>query len=274
MTLARLKEDKLAVIGMVIFLIIVLAAIFAPVIAPYSYKDQDLQNMRALPSLEHIFGTDSLGRDIFSRVLYGAKYSLSIGVISVTVAMLFGCVVGSICGYYGGVVDMVIMRLMDLMQSIPDMLLAIAISAMLGPGFTNCILAVSISRIPVFTRLMRASLLNLRDMEYIDAEISINASAPRIMFRHLLPNGISPMIVQATMAIAGSILVAASLSFIGLGVQPPLPEWGAMLSEGREYIRSSPHIAIFPGLMIMITVLSINLFGDGLRDALDPRLKD
>lgn len=274
LTLARLKQDKLAVIGMVIFLIIVLAAIFAPVIAPYSYKDQDLQNMRALPSMEHIFGTDSLGRDIFSRVLYGAKYSLSIGIISVTVAMLFGCVVGSICGYYGGVIDMVIMRLMDLMQSIPDMLLAIAISAMLGPGFTNCILALSISRIPVFIRLMRASLLNLREMEYIDAEISINASAPRIMFRHLLPNGISPMIVQATMAIAGSILVAASLSFIGLGVQPPLPEWGAMLSEGREYIRSSPHIVIFPGLMIMITVLSINLFGDGLRDALDPRLKD
>ena len=274
LTLARLKQDKLAVIGMVIFLIIVLAAIFAPVIAPYSYKDQDLQNMRALPSMEHIFGTDSLGRDIFSRVLYGAKYSLSIGIISVTVAMLFGCVVGSICGYYGGVIDMVIMRLMDLMQSIPDMLLAIAISAMLGPGFTNCILALSISRIPVFIRLMRASLLNLREMEYIDAEISINASAPRIMFRHLLPNGISPMVVQATMAIAGSILVAASLSFIGLGVQPPLPEWGAMLSEGREYIRSSPHIVIFPGLMIMITVLSINLFGDGLRDALDPRLKD
>ena len=274
LTLARLKQDKLAVIGMVIFLIIVLAAIFAPVIAPYSYKDQDLQNMRALPSMEHIFGTDSLGRDIFSRVLYGAKYSLSIGIISVTVAMLFGCVVGSICGYYGGVIDMVIMRLMDLMQSIPDMLLAIAISAMLGPGFTNCILALSISRIPVFIRLMRASLLNLREMEYIDAEISINASAPRIMFRHLLPNGISPMIVQATMAIAGSILVAASLSFIGLGVQPPLPEWGAMLSEGREYIRSSPHIVIFPGLMIMITVLSINLFGDGLRDALDPRPKD
>ena len=274
LTLARLKQDKLAVIGMVIFLIIVLAAIFAPVIAPYSYKDQDLQNMRALPSMEHIFGTDSLGRDIFSRVLYGAKYSLSIGIISVTVAMLFGCVVGSICGYYGGVIDMVIMRLMDLMQSIPDMLLAIAISAMLGPGFTNCILALSISRIPVFIGLMRASLLNLREMEYIDAEISINASAPRIMFRHLLPNGISPMIVQATMAIAGSILVAASLSFIGLGVQPPLPEWGAMLSEGREYIRSSPHIVIFPGLMIMITVLSINLFGDGLRDALDPRLKD
>ena len=274
LTLARLKQDKLAVIGMVIFLIIVLAAIFAPVIAPYSYKDQDLQNMRALPSMEHIFGTDSLGRDIFSRVLYGAKYSLSIGIISVTVAMLFGCVVGSICGYYGGVIDMVIMRLMDLMQSIPDMLLAIAISAMLGPGFTNCILALSISRIPVFIRLMRASLLNLREMEYIDAEISTNASAPRIMFRHLLPNGISPMIVQATMAIAGSILVAASLSFIGLGVQPPLPEWGAMLSEGREYIRSSPHIVIFPGLMIMITVLSINLFGDGLRDALDPRLKD
>ena len=274
LTLARLKQDKLAVIGMVIFLIIVLAAIFAPVIAPYSYKDQDLQNMRALPSMEHIFGTDSLGRDIFSRVLYGAKYSLSIGIISVTVAMLFGCVVGSICGYYGGVIDMVIMRLMDLMQSIPDMLLAIAISAMLGPGFTNCILALSISRIPVFIRLMRASLLNLREMEYIDAEISINASAPRIMFRHLLPNGISPMIVQATMAIAGSILVAASLSFIGLGVQPPLPEWGAMLSGGRENIRSSPHIVIFPGLMIMITVLSINLFGDGLRDALDPRLKD
>lgn len=274
LTLARLKQDKLAVVGMIIFLIIVLAAILAPVIAPYSYKEQDLQNMRALPSLEHIFGTDSLGRDIFSRVLYGAKYSLSIGVISVSVAMLFGCVVGSICGYYGGVVDMVIMRLMDLMQSIPDMLLAIAISAMLGPGFTNCILALSISRIPVFIRLMRASLLNLREMEYIDAEIAINASAPRIMFRHLLPNGISPMIVQATMAIAGSILVAASLSFIGLGVQPPLPEWGAMLSEGREYIRSSPHIVIFPGLMIMITVLSINLFGDGLRDALDPRLKD
>ena len=274
LTLARLKQDKLAVIGMVIFLIIVLAAIFAPVIAPYSYKDQDLQNMRALPSMEHIFGTDSLGRDIFSRVLYGAKYSLSIGIISVTVAMLFGCVVGSICGYYGGVIDMVNMRLMVLVQSIPDMLLAIAISAMLGPGFTNCILALSISRIPVFIRLMRASLLNLREMEYIDAEISINASAPRIMFRHLLPNGISPMIVQATMAIAGSILVAASLSFIGLGVQPPLPEWGAMLSEGREYIRSSPHIVIFPGLMIMITVLSINLFGDGLRDALDPRLKD
>ena len=274
MTFSRLKEDKLAVLGMIIFLIMILAALLAPLIAPYSYKEQDLQNVLASPSAQHFFGTDSLGRDIFSRALYGAKYSLAIGVISVGVAMLFGCVIGSICGYYGGWADMVIMRIMDLMQSIPDMLLAIAISAMLGPGFSNCILALSISRIPVFIRLMRASLLNLREMEYIDAEIAINASAPRIMFRHLLPNGIAPMIVQSTMAIAGSILVAASLSFIGLGVQPPLPEWGAMLSEGREYIRSSPHVVIFPGLMIMITVLAINLFGDGLRDALDPRLKD
>lgn len=273
-TFERLKKDKLAVVGMIVFSLIVIAAVLAPVIAPYNYNDQDLFNTLSAPSIKNIFGTDSLGRDIFSRVLYGAKYSLTIGIVSVGVAMVFGCVVGSICGYYGGVVDMVIMRFMDLMQSVPDMLLAIAISAMLGPGFSNCILALSISRIPVFIRLMRASLLSLREMEYIDAEKSINASVPRIMFKHLLPNGIAPMIVQATMAIAGSILVAASLSFIGLGVQPPLPEWGAMLSEGRDYIRTCPHIVIFPGIMIMITVLSINLFGDGLRDALDPRLKD
>lgn len=211
---------------------------------------------------------------MLSRLIYGGRNSLTLGLISVALAAALGVILGAVSGYYGGKVDMVIMRLLDVLQAVPAILLAIAISATLGPGYMNCILALTISQIPGFTRMTRASCLNVQGMEYVEAARSINARERRIIFKHVLPNAISPIIVQATMSVATAILTSASLSFIGLGVQPPQAEWGAMLSAGRSYIRSNPHVIIYPGITIMIVVLSLNLLGDGLRDALDPRLKN
>ena len=274
MTWKRLAKNKLAVAGLIVLIITALLAVFAPIAAPYGYEEQDLFNTLAGPSREHWLGTDNLGRDMLSRLIYGGRNSLTLGLISVALAAALGVILGAVSGYYGGKVDMVIMRLLDVLQAVPAILLAIAISATLGPGYMNCILALTISQIPGFTRMTRASCLNVQGMEYVEAARSINARARRIIFKHVLPNAISPIIVQATMSVATAILTSASLSFIGLGVQPPQAEWGAMLSAGRSYIRSNPHVIIYPGITIMIVVLSLNLLGDGLRDALDPRLKN
>lgn len=274
MTWKRLAKNKLAVAGLIVLIITALLAVFAPIAAPYGYEEQDLFNTLAGPSREHWLGTDNLGRDMLSRLIYGGRNSLTLGLISVALAAALGVILGAVSGYYGGKVDMVIMRLLDVLQAVPAILLAIAISATLGPGYMNCILALTISQIPGFTRMTRASCLIVQGMEYVEAARSINARERRIIFKHVLPNAISPIIVQATMSVATAILTSASLSFIGLGVQPPQAEWGAMLSAGRSYIRSNPHVIIYPGITIMIVVLSLNLLGDGLRDALDPRLKN
>ena len=274
LTLGRLKRNHLAMVGLVIIVMMIVLALLAPYISPYPYEAADFKNRYATPSAEHWFGTDELGRDIFSRLLYGSRYSLRIGLISVAISAIGGIFFGAIAGYFGGAVDNIIMRLLDVLQAMPGIVLAIAISAALGPGLTNSVIALSISSIPGYARMTRASILNVRKMEYLEAATSINCSNARIIWKHVLPNALSPLIVQATMGIAGAIMGAAMLSFIGLGVQPPTPEWGAMLSAGRNSLRDYPHLCIFPGVMIMMAVLSLNMLGDGLRDALDPKLKD
>ncbi|MDR1863327.1 MAG: ABC transporter permease [Treponema sp.] len=272
--LRRLRKNKAAMLGLYIFLFEVLIAFLSRWIIPYDYTAMDLKNLLASPSLKHLFGTDELGRDVFSRILYGMQYSLSIGVSAVLVAIFAGVVIGSVAGYFGGTVDNIIMRILDVIQAIPGLLLTIAISAVLGSGFDKTILALGMGNIPGYARLLRASIMNIRKMEYLEAAEVINCGKLRIIARHLLPNSFAPLIVQATMGVAGAILTAASLSFIGLGVRPPTPEWGAMLSAGRSYMRDYPHLVIFPGVSIMIMVLALNILGDGLRDALDPKLKN
>lgn len=270
----QLSKNKLAMLGLFIFLAECILAILAPWIAPYSYSEMDFMVVFATPSAEHWFGCDDMGRDIFSRILYGARYSLSIGVMAVAFSAFFGVIIGSIAGYYGGTTDNLIMRFLDIVQAIPGMLLMIVLSAVLGPGFIQTVIAMSVGSIPGFARMLRAQMLKERGNEYIEAAQSINCSKPRIIFNHLLPNCMSPLIVQATMGIAQTITTASGLSFIGLGVQPPIPEWGAMLSAARSFMRQAPHLVVFPGLAIAVTVLSLNLLGDGLRDALDPKLKN
>ena len=273
-TWRRLKKIKLATLGLIVILIMIFLAIIAPEIMPYKIDALDLKNKLQGPSSTHWLGTDELGRDILSRLLYGSRFSLEIGIIGVLVSAGGGIVIGAIAGYFGGTTDNIVMRIMDVLQAMPGIVLAIAISATLGPGLVNCIIALSISAIPNYARMTRASILNVRKMEYLEAAASINCSNLRIIVKHVLPNALSPLIVQSTMGIAGTIMNAAMLSFIGLGVQPPTPEWGAMLSAGRGYLRDYPHLCLFPGITIMITVLSLNMLGDGLRDALDPKLKD
>lgn len=273
-TWRRLRKNKLATLGLIIIIIMILLAAFSPWIIPYPIDGMDLKNKLAGPSAEHWFGTDELGRDILSRLLYGGRFSLEIGILGVLVAAGGGILIGSIAGYFGGMTDNIVMRVMDVLQAMPGIVLAIAISATMGPGLVNCIIALSISSIPNYARMTRASILNVRKMEYLEAATSINCNNFRIITRHVLPNALSPLIVQSTMGVAGTIMSAAMLSFIGLGVQPPTPEWGAMLSAGRSYLRDYPHLCIFPGITIMLAVLSLNMLGDGLRDALDPKLKD
>lgn len=269
----RLSKNSSAIIGFIVAVLLALMAIFAPLIAPYPYDKQNLLDGRAAPSWEHIFGTDELGRDVFSRIVYGSRFSLGIGVLAVLLSSSIGMLLGASAGYFGGPVDDIIMRLIDVFQSIPGILLTITISVVLGPGFFNTLLALSIGGLPMACRLTRASVLGVRHQEYLEAATSINASTPRIIFRHVLPNSFSPLLVSATMMIGGIIMAGAALSFIGLGIQPPTPEWGSMIAGGRSLIRSCPWMVIFPGIFIMLTVLALNMFGDGLRDALDPKLK-
>ena len=271
--LRRFSRNRLAVVGAVILLLIILAAVFADKLAPYGYDEQALLDARQKPSAAHWFGTDNLGRDIFSRVLYGARTSLVVGLISVGVGLLTGGILGTLAAYFGGIVDNVIMRLIDILMSVPSVILSIAICAALGQGMVNTMIAVGIGTVPTYARVMRAAVLQVKQTEYIEAARSLGMKDLRIIRSHVIVNAMSPMIVQASVGIASAITTAASLSFIGLGIQPPTPEWGAMISTGRSFFRDYPHMVVFPGLAIMLTVLSLNLIGDGLRDALDPRMK-
>lgn len=272
--LHRMRKNKMAMAGLYIVIALIVLAIFAPWIMPYDYTAMDMTSMYASPSWQHPFGCDDLGRDILSRLLYGARASLSMGIIATLLSTLIGMVIGSVVGYYGGKVDNIVMRVLDVIQAIPGMLLAIALSAALGSGFGNTILALSIGGIPMTVRLLRGSIMSIRNLEYIEAAEKMNCSKLRIILVHILPNSISPLIVSCTMGIGNTILTAAALSYIGLGVQPPTPEWGAMLSAGKSVLTRYPHLCIFPGLCIMLVVLAFNMLGDGLRDALDPKLKN
>lgn len=262
-------KNKMAVMGFIIILAMVIIAVFAPLIATQAPEAQDLAMRFQSPSAEHFFGTDNFGRDIFSNVVYGARISLFIGLVATIISVIIGTIIGAVAGFFGGGVDNVLMRLVDIILSIPSLILAIAISAVLGTGIRNLILAVSLSSITNYARIVRASVLSVKEQEYVEAAKIGGASNFRLIFRHILPNCTGPIIVQATLGVGTAILQAASLSFIGLGVQPPTPEWGGMLSQGRSYIRDYPHMTIFPGLAIALTIFSLNLFGDGLSDTLD-----
>lgn len=272
--LHRLKKNKLAMAGLIIVLIEIILAILAQWIIPYDCNAIDVLNAKAAPSMQHLFGTDELGRDIFSRIIYGARYSLSIGIFGTLITTVIGTVIGAIVGYYGGTFDNIVMRILDIIQAMPPILFNIVIAAALGSGFVNTMIALAVGSIPGAVRLVRGSVMGIRKMEYLESADSINCSKMRTIFVHVLPNAISPSIVACTMNVANLILTAVSLSFIGLGVQAPTPEWGAMLSGSRNYIRDCPYMVLFPGLAIAITVLALNLLGDGLRDAMDPKLKD
>ena len=271
--LRRLLRNKSAVVGLTVLLVLVLVAIFAPYIVPYDPLKIDPSQALLSPSPTHLFGTDQFGRDVFSRVVAGTYISLAVGLISVGIAVIFGVTIGLVSGYYGGNVDNFLMRLIDVMLAFPGILLALAIVSMLGPSLVNLMVAVGVSSIPTYARLTRGSVLSAREELYVDAARSIGARNRTILGRHLLPNVVAPIIVTATLGVGAAILWAAALSFLGLGSQPPTPEWGRMLSEGRQYLRDQWWISTFPGLAIMITVLASNLLGDGLRDTLDPRLK-
>lgn len=270
----RFRRNKQAMVGMCMLLLMIFSAIFASVISPYDPLQQDIINRLQPPSATHFFGTDELGRDIFSRILYGSRISLTVGLIAVSISSVVGCALGAIAGYYGGVLDNVIMRCTDVLMAIPSILLNISIVAALGTGLQNVMIAIGISSVPAYCRIMRASLLSLKDQEFVDASRAAGASDPYIILNHILPNSLAPLIVQATLKIGGAILSCASMSFIGLGIVPPTPEWGAMLSTGRDFLRDAPHLTAFPGMAIMFAVFAMNLMGDGLRDALDPKLKN
>ncbi len=269
----RILSSPTATTGFVIFLILAFLAIFSPILTPYNYAEMNMKETFQTPNARHWFGTDELGRDILTRILYGGRYSLSMGFIAVFFSALVGVLIGSFCGYYGGRLDNYIMRFLDIFQAIPGMLLTIAISAALGAGFDKTILALSISRIPALARITRSSVMKVRGNEFLEAAEAIGCSQFRRIFVHVLPNSLAPVIVEITMGIANTVLILSSLSYIGLGIQPPTPEWGAMLSAAKRFIRTYPHMIMFPGIFIAITVLALNLAGDGLRDALDPKLK-
>ena len=269
----RFRRNWAAMIGLVVMVLLVFTAIFANVIAPEDPVAQDLNRTFLKPNSQNIMGTDNFGRDIFSRVVFGTRTSLQIGFTAVSVGLLIGLILGSISGFYAGQIDNVLMRFIDVLISIPGILLAIAIVAALGPGMVNVMIAVGLASIPGYTRITRATVLTIREREFIEAARAIGASDLRIIGRHILPNCLAPIIVQATLGLSGAILSAAGLSFIGLGIQPPTPEWGFMLSDGRRFLRDNWHMVSFPGLAIVTVVLAINMVGDGLRDALDPKLK-
>lgn len=270
----RIVKNRVSLVGLIMLGVIVLLVCLAPVIAPYDPNYMDFSALNGTPSAKHLFGCDNLGRDILSRLLWGGRSSLLLGFICAGFGLAIGVAFGSLVGYAGKSVDMVVMRLCDVLSSIPGMLMAVLISTALGTGFINTIIAMSAGGIPNTIRGSRAMALKEREMEYLEAAKAMNCSKAKIVFRHMVPNIISPSIVGTTMMIGHSITSAASLSFVGLGIQPPDAEWGAMLSGAKNYMLNYPHEVLFPGIAILITVLATNMIGDGLRDALDPRLKD
>jgi len=271
--LKRLFKNKLAVMGLVIFIIYVLVAILAPLLTPYDFAEFNPSGKNQGPSLAHLFGTDDFGRDILTRLFYGTRYSLGLGIGASFIGLFVGVILGCIAGYFGGVAEELIMRFCDLMQAIPSTLLAIVVSMVLGVGYVNTIIAIGIGRIPLNCRMIRAQFLGQRKLEYVEAAHATNCSKLKLIFVHILPNAVSPLIVTTTMGIGGCIMIAAGLSFINLGVQPPTPEWGAMITAGKEFIRLYPYQILLPGIFMAVFVLAVNLLGDGLRDAMDPKLK-
>jgi peptide/nickel transport system permease protein len=270
----RLRRNNVAMVGLAILVLLVLAALFADYLAPYAYDAQDYDSVFQTSSAKHWLGTDNFGRDILSRIIHGSRVSLLVGFSSIITAIIVGGILGAVSGYYSGKVDNFIMRSMDILMAIPGMLLAISLAAALKPGLYNLVIAIAIAEVPAYARIVRSSVLSIKNQEFIEAAQCIGASDSRIIFRHILPNCMAPIIVQATLGMAGAILSAAALSFLGLGIQPPTPEWGSMLSNARQYIRDYPHMVMYPGLAIMITIFALNILGDGLRDALDPRLRN
>ncbi len=274
----RLRKNPGALIGFGLVALFVLVALLAPWLAPHSPREQNLSLLRdgccPGPSAEHLMGVDALGRDELSRIMFGARYSLLIGIVSVTVGLTIGLLLGAVAGYVGGIADTLIMRAMDIMLSIPGLLLAIGLVALLGPGIWQIMVAVGIVNVPVFTRLLRGSVLAQRENDFVLAARSVGVPKRQILFSHILPNAISPVIVQGTLALATAIIDVAGLGFLGLGPQDPAtPEWGTMLTDTVRYLQTAPHLAIFPGVAIVISVLGFNLIGDGLREALDPKLR-
>ena len=272
----RLRRNRLAMLGLALMSTILLLAVFADVIADYDTEVIGMNMMERLqtPSAKHWFGTDGYGRDVFARIIHGSRLSLSLSIISMLIAVAVGSMIGAISSYFGGRVDDVLMRLMDMLLAIPPMLMSISIVAALGRSMANLMLALALAYMPVFARVIRSSILSVKDQEFVEAARACGTSDARIILRHIIPNAVGPIIVQATLAMGSSILTISSLSFMGMGIQPPQPEWGTMLYEGRDLIRTSPYLVIFPGAAIAVSVLSLNLLGDGLRDALDPRLKN
>jgi len=269
----RLLRNRSAQVGLFLLVIVIGSAILAPLIAPYDPTLVNSPERLQSPSLQHFFGTDALGRDMFSRILFGAQLTLQIGVIALSIAAFFGILIGLVTGYYGGLIDGVLMRFIDLLLAFPGILLALMIVSTLGPNLTNAMIAVGISSIPGFARLVRGSVLTIREQEYVTAARAVGVSNPRILWKAILPNVMAPIIVLATLLFPDAVLVAASLSFIGLGAQPPSPEWGALLVDGRLYIQSASWLITFPGLAIFITIMGSNLLGNALRDVLDPHLR-
>jgi peptide/nickel transport system permease protein len=272
MTLRRLRRSKTAIVGLAIIVLLFLVAALADVIAPYS-PTQTTPNSISVPTWAHPMGTDLLGRDVFSRVIHGSRVSIYVGVVSILLAIFVGIPLGLMAGFYGGRVDQAIMRLMDVMLAFPIFLLAIVIMVILKPSTMNVVLALAIVRIPVLARIVRGSVLSVKENDYIEAAKALSLSQPRVLGRHVLPNCLAPIIVTATLDIGNAIIIEASLSFLGLGTQPPTPTWGWDLKQNLTLIELNPWITIFPGVAILVTVLAFNLLGDGLRDALDPRLK-
>ncbi len=269
----RFLRSRNVMAGSLVLIVVILLVVLAPVISPYEPTQQFRRDRLQPPNAEFLLGTDNLGRDILTRILYGGQVSLQVGIVSVAIGATLGTLLGLLAGYMGGWVDVLIMRFIDMMLAFPGILLALVIIAVLGRNLQNVMIAVGMSSIPVYTRVVRGSALALKQVDFIVAARALGGSSWRIMSRHILPNVLAPIIVVATNGIAGAIIAGAALSFLGLGQQPPNPEWGLMLNEGREFIRVAAWVTTYPGLAIMVTVLSINLLGDGLRDILDPRLK-
>ena len=271
----RLKKNKMAMIGLAIVVFLVLLAVFADFL--FDYEQVVIKQNTAIrlqgPSAEHWFGTDEVGRDILARLVHGGRISLVVGVIAVAIALVLGGTLGAISGFFGGKVDMLISRAMDILLAVPSLLLSITIVSALGPSIINLMIAIAVSSVPGYARIVRSSVMTVRDNEFVEAAKAIGANDAQIIASHILPNCLAPIIVQVSLKVASAILSTSGLSFLGLGVKAPTPEWGSMLSGGRAYLRNAPHLTVFPGLCIMLTILSMNLLGDGLRDALDPKLK-
>ncbi|RNB83316.1 ABC transporter permease [Brevibacillus fluminis] len=270
----RLLKNRLAFVGLIIICIMIISALFAPLIATHDPLKMDLTNTLTEPGVNgHLLGTDNYGRDLFSRIVYGAQISLVVGVFAVGLGGILGTILGLLAGYYGGRIDAMIMRTMDGLFAFPFILLSIALMTVLGSGLFNVILAIGIANIPGFARIVRGQVLSVKEEEYIEVTRSLGANHSRIIFSHILPNCMAPIIVYATMNVAGAIISEAALSFLGLGVQPPTASWGSILKDGKDFLVLSPHMATYSGLAILLSVLGFNLFGDGLRDALDPKMK-